>query len=354
MSYGLFGPHAYRRLHVNYILPFAAYGFPAWARLGAAGTLAVTDDELIWAAATLGDRKRSRPWSATLGASMEMRVATLRSAFVTPCAFCLTASHTYTHELDDSEKRYVSYLLGGVSARLFASRFFGAPYLVHYDAVLRASGRPVAGRRPDFVGVGIPPLSARIIVEAKGTLGPSRSAVLRDAAEKAKSARAAARRRPRRLAWGHEAHFEGAMGGGFWGASLLDPPTDDLQFPELGELLLGYYLPLAVDLMDGEVTRVAGSGTSNWYARDIGDQGVQVAMRQDIVEAAIARRASTLVEICGLEVSEPVTEEDGAAAETVSRVSSAPDQRPLWSRGDNFSSPGHVGHDGIAVRKLVG
>ena len=275
-------------------------------------------------------------------------MATLYDAFSTTCGCHLTHSQNYRSQIDPSDRSVISYLLGGISAKLAASLLVGVPYLVHYDAVLKANGLTLRGRRPDFVGVGNPPVSARVTVEAKGTAGPVNSA-LADAVEQAKGG--GHRSRHRRLAWGQQAHFQDLGWGELvWSAHLLDPPSEDFVFPQPEDVLIAYFAPLIRDVF-GEESREIGEEGNRWQMAELADVGVQIAIRSDVVAAAEQGDGAALIRLCGL-TDRGQHSEEPTADEILTTLAYDPAQYwglPPWPTPAN-ADQSFVGPDGVAVR----
>lgn len=331
---------------VPYRLPIDLHHFPTWVPSPAA--LELTDGMLVWAAATLGERRRA-PRNSDFVRAANRRVATLLDAFSTPCGCHLTHSPNYRLNMDPTERSDMSYFLGGISAKLAAALLVGVPYLVHYDAVLRENGLSLRGRRPDFVGVGDAPLSARVIVEAKGTSG-ARNAKLADAVEQAKGGRP--QPRIRRLAWGQQAHFaELGYGWPTWSATLVDPPSEDFVFPDLDDLIVAYFRPLVDDILGSGYVEVDGSDAT-WRVAELPETRVQVAVRSDIAVAAAEGDGALLVALCELESARQPDSQpsDDDVVATLTRSGETFWGAPAWPNSSSSNGSTFVGPDGIAVR----
>lgn len=96
---------------VTYQVPLNMTGFPNW--VPAPSTLNVSDDMLVWAAATLGERRRA-PRNSDFVRRAYRRVGTLRDAFSTTCGCHLTHSQNYLSIVDASDRGVISYLLASI------------------------------------------------------------------------------------------------------------------------------------------------------------------------------------------------------------------------------------------------
>ncbi|MBA4609269.1 hypothetical protein H1W00_12335 [Aeromicrobium sp. Marseille-Q0843] len=330
---------------MSYEVPLSLTNFPKW--VPNPQSLLLSDELLVWAAATLGERGRA-PFSADIVRAGHRRVSTLYDAFSTTCGCHLAPSQNYLSGSDTTERATISYFLGGLSAKLAAALLVGVPYLTHYDAVLREHGRPVRGRRPDFVGVGNPPIGARVTVEAKGTIGNINNA-LDYAAVQAKGA--GRRPRPRRLVWGQQAHFnDHGWGEAVWSASLVDPPEDDFEFPATGDVLVAYFAPLVRDLFfRAQVESYVES--QGWWMAELGETGAQVAIRREIALAALESDGAALVELSRLHMNGPDDREPQPDEVEASLLAAESEHwgSPIWPERADLTQ-GIVGPDGIAVR----
>lgn len=331
---------------VTYSVPLAINDFPGWFPTPA--NLDVSDEMLVWAAATLGERRRA-PRNSDLLRRSNRRVAALSDAFATRCRRHLAPSSNYADNLDPSERAQVSYLLGGISAKLTSAHLAGVPYLVHYDTVLRENRQPLVGQRPDFVGVGIPPLSARVTVEAKGTVG-GRNGALGDAVGQAKGR--AGKQRHRRLAWGQQAHFTSAgCSLPVWAATLVDPPVSEFEFPKDVEVLLAYFRPLVTDIFADGFVEVGNPG-SKWRVAVLGDAEVQIAIRSDLAIAAEESDGEQLQVLCGMDNVRQSGSEP-RLSEAAATLATNPVERwgtPDWPDETSREGRSIVGPDGISVR----
>lgn len=160
----------WQHARVIFNIPYKPLDTPSTAKLPEPGELGVSLGELAWAAVTTG---RILPLSAGREAApaavLDWRLSVLLQALAPPKSMGSRPRLLMSRdlrELDGSEKAIVSYLLGGVSARIFAEKLFGATYLVHYDAYLRAIKTTPRGERPDFIGISSE--KTPLIIEAKG------------------------------------------------------------------------------------------------------------------------------------------------------------------------------------------
>jgi hypothetical protein len=163
---------------------YEAAAFPARLRLKPVGDLAVTWDDLVWAAVTVGRPNRHYVFHHGDAAAYEalFRWSLLRMALQQGGAMGRRLRLTSAAKsLDPSEKGAVNYFLGMTICKLFAAKLLGTPWLLHLDIFgpkLRAS---LAGRsRPDLVGreVGSNTWHA---FECKGRTSPPDASVKRKA-----------------------------------------------------------------------------------------------------------------------------------------------------------------------------
>lgn len=120
-------------------IPYKPLDTPSTVKLPEPGELGVSLGELAWAAVTTG---RFLPLSAGREAApavvLDWRMSVLLQALAPPERAgskprLLMSGELW--ELDSSERAIVSYLLGGVSARIFAEKLFGATHLARDRAV---------------------------------------------------------------------------------------------------------------------------------------------------------------------------------------------------------------------------
>ncbi|WP_146169452.1 hypothetical protein [Actinoplanes italicus] len=238
---------------MSFRIPLRARAFPSYIHVPSSMT--VSKARLVWASVTMGRQNwadvmspKGWPLHVIWRASMVMGTFDLSGAPGSP----LTVLPAYT-DLDGTEKVTVSYFMGGVAAKLFAEEL-GVPWLVHFDRILRNAGVSCHGSRPDFIGIGTPPFSFKVTVEAKGTARTPQPFDVKRAKGQLKAVRA--RTSGRRIAW---ANFSILDKQG-WRIEAHDPdPEDTDQFPSTSDLLASYYEPVArsmearADLREEEV-----------------------------------------------------------------------------------------------------
>jgi len=206
--------------------PKILYHAPALpARLNAAPSrsVSVSPGQLAWAAATVG-----RPdLDAVLdGPDADLEMSWRAGITLTSLTLSEDASTWVMHDrlraLDGSEKAVATYLLGGVSAKIFAEQLAGIPWLVHYDRYLRSIPVALTGRRPDFIGRRPPAEgSTTVLIEAKSRSSRVPPRVMDEALDKTRQERD--RRHPGALAWAHGAYW---TEGGEWRATMrMDEPV---------------------------------------------------------------------------------------------------------------------------------
>lgn len=118
------------------------------------GTLETSWSELLWAAITIGRPSAYHLFKYGPSSFHEaiFRISLIRMAVEQDMYGALRRTDAYK-ALDPTEKGMVSYFLGMVICKLFASRLLQTPWLLHLD-VFRSQIDPVTlGRsRPDLVG----------------------------------------------------------------------------------------------------------------------------------------------------------------------------------------------------------
>lgn len=137
-------------------LPFVSEAFPAGTIANGTGELAVSWDEIVWAALTIG-----RP---SVHHTMQHGVASLHEAIFRlslvrmaleqygPGATRLRRTSAFK-SLDPTEKGAISYFLGMTFCKVFSSRLLQTPWLLHLDVFKSAIPTSVLGRsRPDLFG----------------------------------------------------------------------------------------------------------------------------------------------------------------------------------------------------------
>ena len=137
----------------NLSIPYASADFPP-GTVPHRGTLRCSWDDLLWAAITIG-----RPNTAYVFRHGNSSVfeALFRSSLVRMAIEQIRSSRlqrTEAHRaLDPTEKGAVSYFLGMVVCKLFASRLLNTPWLLHLDLFRDQLSAETLGRsRPDLIG----------------------------------------------------------------------------------------------------------------------------------------------------------------------------------------------------------
>lgn len=148
-------------------VPYEASDFPPASPLNGPGALAVTWDELLWAAVTVGKCQTDvfRHGSYSI-AEMLHRISCFQAYYVVKDGH-LGLSPVFKH-LDPTEKGLVSYYTGMTVAKLYADKILGIPWMMHisrYAATwaIRYGAKP---DRPDLFGCNASGEWA--VVEAKG------------------------------------------------------------------------------------------------------------------------------------------------------------------------------------------
>ena len=152
------------------LLPYDARNFPASApaELHGAGNLAVTWQDLVWAAVTVG-----KPSALHLFLHGWHSISDLLVRAHTVYASLRETNHRLARSSlyessDPTEKGATSYFLGMALAKLACSRLLGTPFLFHLS-MANSIGLPVRVRgrlEPDLLGQ--LPNGRWIVVEAKG------------------------------------------------------------------------------------------------------------------------------------------------------------------------------------------
>ncbi|MFZ4664721.1 MAG: hypothetical protein ACOYNY_47455 [Caldilineaceae bacterium] len=134
-------------------IDYQSRDFPTSYRL-TSGTLLTSWNEILWSALTIGRPSTYhvfRHGPASFNEAI-FRLALIRMAVEQVWHGSLRRTDAYA-ALDPTEKGMVSYFIGMVLCKLFASRLLHTPWLLHLD-VFRAQLNPILlGRsRPDLVG----------------------------------------------------------------------------------------------------------------------------------------------------------------------------------------------------------
>ncbi|MFG1290326.1 hypothetical protein [Xanthobacter versatilis] len=134
-------------------IDYKSNSFPSTYTVGS-GTLETNWNELLWAAITIGRPSAYHVFRHGPASFHEaiFRLSLLRMAVEEGWDGYLRRTDAFA-ALDPTEKGMVSYFLGMVLCKLFASRLLHAPWLLHLD-VFRSHLSPIIlGRsRPDLVG----------------------------------------------------------------------------------------------------------------------------------------------------------------------------------------------------------
>jgi hypothetical protein len=133
--------------------------------------------DLVWAAITVGRQNLSHVIQPGVYSYFEIiyrttiLYANLQAASFQPGLWGAADTHLIQssayEDLDPSEKSAISYFLGLTTAKLFAEKLLGTPWLMHLDTYSQSlTSPPPRGRRPDLVGRDRQ--SKWIVIEAKG------------------------------------------------------------------------------------------------------------------------------------------------------------------------------------------
>lgn len=243
-------------------LPFVSEAFPTGTVANAPGELAVTWDEILWAALTIGRPSVHHVWqhgNASFHEAM-FRLSLIRMALEQhgPGARRLRRTSAFKG-LDPTEKGAISYFLGMTFCKVFSSRLLQTPWLLHLDVFKSVIPISVLGRsRPDLFGQ-----QSRtgdwLAFETKGRASkPS-------AADRAKAKHQATRLvsvagSPCALHVGTFTFFANDALNFHW----IDPPTESarpLKIPEIREAWRYYYEPIhALWSARGEAARNTQGG----------------------------------------------------------------------------------------------
>ena len=138
------------------IIPYESVDFPAATLPNGTANLTVTWDDLLWAAVTVGRPNWYYVFRHGLPSIHEARFRwslvrmALEQRSPVPSIFCRTSA---ARALDPTEKGGVSYFLGMVVCKLFATKLLDIPWLLHLDVFGPQLGTVLTGRsRPDLVG----------------------------------------------------------------------------------------------------------------------------------------------------------------------------------------------------------
>jgi len=137
-------------------LPYLSEDFPPGTIPNVSGQLKVTWDEILWAALTIGRPPTHYVFQHGTSSVYEaiFRVSLIRMALEQhgPKAIRLRRTSAFKN-LDPTEKGAVSYFLGMVFCKVFASRLLMTPWLLHLDIYKSVFSVSTLGRsRPDLFG----------------------------------------------------------------------------------------------------------------------------------------------------------------------------------------------------------
>lgn len=137
-------------------IPYESVDFPSEFLSNGSGQLTVTWDDLLWAAVTVGRPSWYYVFQHGIPSIHEavFRWSLVRMALEQrdPVSrfLCRTSA---AKALDPTEKGAVSYFLGMVICKLFATKLLNTPWLLHLDVFGPQLGVALSGRsRPDLVG----------------------------------------------------------------------------------------------------------------------------------------------------------------------------------------------------------
>jgi hypothetical protein len=141
-----------RRLRI----PHISEAFPLGTVPNGSDELSVTWDEILWAALTLGRPSTHHVFQHGAASMYEaiFRISLVRMALEQygPRATRLRRTSAFK-SLDPTEKGAVSYFLGMVFCKVFASRLLSTPWLLHLDIYKTTfSGSALGRSRPDLFG----------------------------------------------------------------------------------------------------------------------------------------------------------------------------------------------------------
>jgi hypothetical protein len=134
-------------------IDYQSHAFPSQYSLGH-GTLITSWDELLWAAITIGRPSTYHVFRHGPASFHEaiFRLALVRMAVEQDGSGYLRRTDAYAG-LDPTEKGMVSYFLGMVLCKVFATRLLQTPWLLHLDVFRNQLAAVNLGRsRPDLVG----------------------------------------------------------------------------------------------------------------------------------------------------------------------------------------------------------
>lgn len=233
-----------------YAIPVRVAGFPPpLAHLNGQYTIGATADALALAALTVGYPNPLASLVPTPGSwwwAGQIRLAEVKAYLDDDGAGGVNRSLPY-RQADSTEKSSISYHIGMYVAQYVAWEVLTSVPLVHFDSYLRWLGLPLAGVRPDLIG--IDDLGRWFVVEAKGRSGAHSETRLEAAkrqANRVPTVTTPAGQEPVGL------HVAGlaSFSGGRLSFSMRDPEGNSPQPPGDTEKLLEFAALPASDALD--------------------------------------------------------------------------------------------------------
>lgn len=282
-----------RKRGTHLLIDFESEAFPVSRRVPSFGHLAVTWDDILWAAVTLGRPNLHYVFRHGQASQYEaiFRLSLVRMALEQRGPTGSRLWRTYVFKsLDPTEKGSINYFLGMTICKLFADKLLRTPWVLHLD-VFRDQLNPkiLTGRsRPDLVGeeTGTGDWHA---FESKGRASKPNSG------EKAK-AKAQAQRlvsvdgQNCSLHIGAITYFKGDVLRFYW----RDPEPEEskklspIQLKLPGDAWRDYYEPVA-DLIRPRVDRLVGTGDVPRTVR-IEEVDIEVGATPELLPALVDRR----------------------------------------------------------------
>jgi len=312
---------------VIFEVPYTADGLPSSAKPMPPDEVGISLGELAWASVTLGQPGRSSVFSGPDAAmGLDWRLCMVLCSLVPAAGGGMLVMSDAFRQSDANEKGAVSYVLGGVSARLFAEHAFGAEALVHYDAYLRSRSITPKGSRPDFIGLSA--VGETLIVEAKGRSATARPDLMNAAMRRAAKGRAG--RHAGAIAWGHASHWTST---GQWRAAMRFAPPDasgeaPSQPVDRDVLRSCYYRPIVDAMRIRGAVKDPADLPAAWTSTHFAEMDIEISMR-----------ASRFRAYGGVD-----------KLATGYWLSNLLGREPGWQMFTRDSPSAYVGSDGIAVR----
>jgi hypothetical protein len=226
-------------------IPFVSEAFPVGTVANGAQELAVSWDEILWAALTIGRPSVHHVWQNGAASFHEamFRLSIVRMALEQhgPGATRLRRTSAFKR-LDPTEKGAISYFLGMDFCKVFASRLLQTPWLLHLDVFGSIISASVLGRsRPDLFGQ--QSITGHwLAFETKGRAGKPSTADLTKAKDQACRLVSVAGSACS-LNVGTFTFFVKDVLNFHW----IDPPTESgrpINVPDIGEAWRSYYGPV--------------------------------------------------------------------------------------------------------------